>query len=77
MRSRADDIAERGCTLVGISVNGLDDHPAQLVLPFTASSGTALDDAVDAVRDKYGSKAVRRAAQIGRTERAPMPILPD
>jgi DNA polymerase-4 len=77
MRSRADEIADRGCTLIGISVNGLDDHAAQLVLPFTASSGTALDVAVDAVRDKYGSKAVRRAAQIGRTERAPMPILPD
>ena len=75
--SRLPDIEEKGCTLVGLAVSGLDDNPAQLTLPFTTSSGGELDEAVDAVRDKYGSSAVRRAVQVGRAERPAMPILPD
>ncbi|MGI9085474.1 MAG: DNA polymerase IV [Aeromicrobium sp.] len=75
--SRMPDIDEKGCTLVGLALSGLDDNPAQLVLPFTTSSGGELDEAVDAVRDKFGSSAVRRAVQVGRAERPAMPILPD
>ena len=75
--SRLPDIEEKGCTLVGLAVSGLDDNPAQLTLPFTTSGGGELDEAVDAVRDKYGSSAVRRAVQVGRSERPAMPILPD
>jgi DNA polymerase-4 len=75
--SRMPDIEEKGCTLVGLAVSGLDDNPAQLTLPFTTSSGGELDEAVDAVRDKYGTSAVRRAVQVGRAERPAMPILPD
>jgi DNA polymerase IV len=77
LHSRMPDLDEKGCTLVGLAVAGLDDNPAQLMLPFTTSSGGELDEAVDAVRDKFGSKAVRRAVQVGRTERPAMPILPD
>ncbi|MGA9101940.1 DNA polymerase IV [Aeromicrobium sp.] len=82
LTSRMPDIEEKGCTLVGLAMSGLDDNPAQLVLPFTTSSGSAgpgreLDEAVDAVRDKYGTSAVRRAVQVGRAERPAMPILPD
>ena len=80
--SRMPDIEEKGCTLVGLAVSGLDDNPAQLTLPFPSSSApvfrdAGLDEAVDAVRDKYGSSAVRRAVQVGRAERPAMPILPD
>ncbi len=77
LQSRMPDIEEKGCTLVGLAVAGLDDHAAQLALPFTTSSGAELDEAVDAVRDKFGSSAVRRAVQVGRAERPAMPILPD
>jgi DNA polymerase-4 len=70
-------IEAKGCTLVGLAVSGLDDNPAQLVLPFTSSSGGELDEAVDAVREKFGTSAVRRAAQVGRSERPATPILPD
>jgi DNA polymerase-4 len=70
-------IETKGCTLVGLAVSGLDDNPAQLVLPFTTSSGGELDEAVDAVREKFGSSAVRRAVQVGRQERPAMPLLPD
>lgn len=77
LRSRMSDLEEKGCTLVGLAVAGLDDNPAQLMLPFTTSSGGELDEAVDAVRDRFGSKSVRRAVQLGRTERPAMPILPD
>ncbi len=75
--ARLPDIEAKGCTLIGLAVSGLDDNPAQLTLPFTASSGGELDEVVDAVREKFGTGAVRRAVQVGRTERAPMPILPD
>jgi DNA polymerase-4 len=77
LQSRRPDIDAKGCTLVGLAMSGLDDNPAQLMLPFTKSSGADLDEAVDAVRDKYGSSAVRRAVQVGRAERPAMPILPD
>ncbi|MEY2589719.1 MAG: polymerase, partial [Acidimicrobiaceae bacterium] len=60
-------IAREGLTLVGISVANLDDDGAvQLALPFDRSSGTALDAALDDVRDRFGSAAVTRAVQLGR-----------
>ena len=82
LQSRMDVIRAKGCTLVGLSVSGLDDNPAQLVLPYTASSARALgnwelDEAVDAVRAKFGTSAVRRAVQVGHSDRPAMPILPD
>jgi len=75
--SRAGAIAEKGITLIGVSVGSLDDNPAQLALPLDVTSDATIDEAIDAVRDKFGSKSLRRAAQVGRTERAPMPMLPD
>ncbi|MDQ3157013.1 MAG: DNA polymerase IV [Actinomycetota bacterium] len=75
--SRSVEIAERGITLLGVAVNGLDDNPAQLALPLDVESGVELDDAIDAVREKFGSSSLRRAVQVGRDERPEMPILPD
>ena len=77
LRARLDEIHERGCTLVGVSVSGLDDHAAQLMLPLDVTATPALDDTLDAVRDKFGASAVKRAVQIDRREREPQPILPD
>jgi DNA polymerase-4 len=77
LRSRAGAIKERGITLIGISVGALDDNPAQLALPLDITSGAELDEAIDAVRDKFGSSSLRRAVQIGKREGEPMPMLPD
>jgi DNA polymerase-4 len=73
-------ISERGVTLVGISVGNLDiSRAVQLELPFHGSGYRAadLDAAVDAVRDRFGSAAVTRAALLGRDPGLTMPMLPD
>jgi len=70
-------IDERGVTLVGVSVGNLDDEPEQLGLPFRRSSGDALDDALDGVRERFGSSAITRAVQVGREQGISVPVLPD
>ncbi len=77
LASRAAVIAEKGITLIGVSVGSLDDNPMQLALPIDVVGGATIDDAVDAIRDKFGSKSLRRAVQVGRPDRDAMPILPD
>ena len=77
LRSRHQDIAERGCTLVGVSIGGLDDNPLQLLLPLDVTDTPSLDDTIDAVRNKFGAAAVKRAVQLGHRQRDPQPILPD
>jgi DNA polymerase-4 len=71
-------IERDGLTLVGIAVGNLADADAvQLALPFTKSTGTALDDALDAVRERFGNGAVSRVAHLGRAAGISVPILPD
>ncbi len=71
-------IQERGCTLVGIAVGNLDgDEALQLALPFDEHSGTALDTAMDAVREKFGSMSLQRAVLLGKDTGLQMPMLPD
>lgn len=71
-------IEEHGITLVGVAVSNLDDDSAvQLALPFDAYAGTSLDAAVDAVRDRFGSRALTRAAMVGRELAPAVPLLPD
>ncbi|MDH6283152.1 DNA polymerase IV [Prescottella agglutinans] len=79
-------IAERGLTLVGVALSNLDrEGSEQLALPFepdtgtpvTESDGVRLDGALDAVRAKFGSVAVTRAALLGRDRGESVPILPD
>ena len=72
-------IDRQGLTLVGVAVGNLvdDDDAAQLALPLDRRTGSALDAALDAVRDRYGSAAVTRAALIGHDQGPSMPLLPD
>ena len=71
-------LEERGVTLVGISVANLDDAlPRQLALALEARSSVALDEAIDGVRERFGSKAITRGVLVGRGEGIEMPLLPD
>ena len=68
----------RGLTLVGVSVANLSDADAvQLPLPFDAGHGAALDGALDAVRARFGTSAVGRAALLGRDRGWEMPVVPE
>ena len=67
-------IERRGITLVACSVAMLeDDRTCQLLL----GPEEALDAAVDAVRERFGSTAITRAVLLGRDPGFSMPLLPD
>ena len=71
-------IAEKGITLVGISVANLSsDRAVQLPLPFSRRSRRDLDTALDDLRDRFGKDAVTRAVLLGRDPGLTMPMLPD
>ena len=72
-------VAERGgLTLLGIAVANLtDDRPVQLTLPFDVQGGSALDEALDDVRDRFGGKAVTRTVLLGRDVEPTIPLLRD
>jgi DNA polymerase-4 len=82
-------IAERGLTLVGFAVSNIDrDGATQLELPFPGGGNaataaltpldlTALDSAVDEVRQRFGNAAVMRGVLLGRDPGLEMPMLPD
>ena len=72
------EIAARGLTLIGISVTNLEsDGAVQLVLPFADDGRDAVDSAVDAVRDRFGTAAITRGVLVGRDGGFEMPHLPD
>jgi DNA polymerase IV len=78
LAAAAPIVRQRGLTLVGIAVGNLDDADAvQLALPFDPLSASALDAALDEVRDRFGSAAVTRAVLLGRDQGQTMPLLPD
>ena len=85
-------IVDRGITLIGISVGNLDDDVAvQLALPFVgwkapthdaapeqeAARESALDAALDGVRDRFGSAAITRGVLLRHGEGMEVPLLPD
>ena len=71
-------LVERGVTLVGISVANLDDAlPRQLALALDVRASGELDEAIDHVRDRFGTKAITRGVLVGRGEGIEMPLLPD
>ena len=63
-------IEERGLTLVGIAISNLDGDGGahQLELPLEPRNRRALDAALDEVRDRFGTEAVRRAGLLDRSE---------
>lgn len=70
-------ITQRGLTLVGFAVSGIDRTGAQqLMLPFDGESPT-VDAAVDQVRRRFGKSALTRGVLIGRDSGTEMPHLPD
>ncbi|MFG1673396.1 hypothetical protein [Micromonospora sp. NPDC049282] len=77
LRAALPQIEWRGVTLLGVSVGNLDGGHTQLTLPFTAEPGPASDAAVDAVRDRFGSRALTRGVLLGRDPGVEMPRLPD
>jgi DNA polymerase IV len=71
-------IETRGLTLVGVAVSNLDgDGYVQPELPFADDDQSPLDTALDAVRDRFGGKAVTRAVNLGQDLNPSVPILPD
>ncbi|HVU76712.1 MAG TPA: DNA polymerase IV [Gaiellaceae bacterium] len=71
-------LRRRGVTLVGISVSNLESADrVQLAIPFDDRRLDELDQALDQVRDRYGSEAIKRAALVGRSTGIEMPLLPD
>jgi DNA polymerase-4 len=78
LASAIPTIENRGLTLVGIAVANLDNADAvQLLLPFDRRHEEALDAAVDAVRERFGTSAITRAVLLGRSSGFTMPLLPD
>jgi DNA polymerase-4 len=71
-------IRARGITLIGLTLGNLgDDRAIQLALPFDRDRASALDSALDGVRDRFGSPAITRAVLLGRDHGPSVPLLPD
>ncbi|BBH64005.1 DNA polymerase IV [Actinoplanes sp. OR16] len=72
-------IATRGLTLVGVAVSNLDGTGnVQLELPLIEEKDQdRLDAAMDRVRERFGSDALRRGSMIGRTMSPSVPLLSD
>lgn len=71
-------IEQRGLTVVGISVGNLSSQDAiQLPLQLDRRRDDPLDAVVDAVRKRFGSRALVRDALLGREHGWSAPMLPD
>jgi DNA polymerase-4 len=71
-------IRERGITLIGLTFTNLQpDDAIQLALPLDGASTATLDEALDTVRDRFGSSAVTRGVLLGRSQGFRVPLLPD
>ncbi|HWM33957.1 MAG TPA: DNA polymerase IV [Pseudolysinimonas sp.] len=72
------EIAERGITLIGVSLAQLrHTRDLQPELPIDWGEGARLDTVLDAVRDRFGAASVARATQLGRDPGWSTPVLPE
>jgi DNA polymerase-4 len=72
------EIERRGITLIGLSLtNLLDTTAGQLELHAEDEQSTALDRALDEVRDRFGSAAIVRGSLLHRDQEWVMPLLPE
>jgi DNA polymerase-4 len=61
-----------------VALTNLEDGGAiQLSLPFGRRPGSALDAAIDELRERYGTEAITRAVVVGRDLGPTVPLLPD
>jgi DNA polymerase-4 len=71
-------IEKRGISLVGVALGNLEDAgPVQLALPFDRQRSSALDSALDELRERYGSAVITRGVLVGRDQGLSVPLLPD
>ena len=71
-------IAERGITLIGVSLSHLDrTDRVPPELPIDWGDEQRLDTVLDSLRDRFGAASVSRAAQIGRDPGWSSPVLPE
>ncbi|MEJ3405614.1 DNA polymerase IV [Rathayibacter sp. YIM 133350] len=72
------EIAERGITLIGLSLSQLGRvDELQPELPIDWSEGARLDTVLDAVRDRFGAASVARAVHLGHDPGWSTPVLPE
>lgn len=78
LQERRNELAERGLSLLGFTVGNLSSADAvQQSLPFDHRSSAELDSAIDALRDRFGTESIGRAALLGREAGPTVPMLPD
>ncbi len=71
-------VEKRGITLLGVALANLEDEGAvQLALPLQCARSSALDAALDDIRDRFGKRAITRAVLLGRDPGLTVPLLPD
>jgi DNA polymerase IV len=70
-------IERRGITLVGLSLTNLQSADRVQLSLTDDWRPEALDAALDAIRDRHGSKAITRAVLVGRDSGITMPLLAD
>ncbi|MEZ5225313.1 MAG: hypothetical protein R2710_01170 [Acidimicrobiales bacterium] len=76
--ARRAEIEQRTLTLLGFTISNLAPANAvQQTLPFDSRSSAELDAALDTVKDRFGSKAIGRAALVGQRPAFTVPLLPD